>query len=311
VGVFFSFTPLVSLHTVLALLVAFVFRLSKIAAAAGVWVNNPYTMPFVFYGCLRLGEWLLGIRVPPPAFERWTLETVLTAAVPYAAPLFLGTTIVGLVSAAIAYGIVYRIAVRVKSARQQRSTRAPGRYAARKGGTSVKPYSVSFGGIADKYSSWKNSSFAVIPFPIDLTTTYMTGARNGPRAILEASSHMELFDEENKIEPYRAGIFTTPEIPMMTTGPLSMLKQVERRVRAVVMPASSPSSWAGSIRDLRRGGGARKSTKLTVLQFARTPTEDSYLGTPWNHACVGRGSWTPAQARPVGIRSMSEEEDAS
>jgi uncharacterized protein (DUF2062 family) len=118
VGVFFSFTPLVSLHTVLALLVAFVFRLSKIAAAAGVWVNNPYTMPLVFYGCFRLGEWLLGIRVPPPAFERWTLETVLTAAVPYAAPLFLGTTIVGLLAAAAAYGIVYRIAVKVKSARR-------------------------------------------------------------------------------------------------------------------------------------------------------------------------------------------------
>jgi len=43
----------------------------------------------------------------------------------------------------------------------------------------------------------------VIPFPVDMTTTYMTGTRNGPRAILDASSHMELFDEENKIEPYR------------------------------------------------------------------------------------------------------------
>jgi hypothetical protein len=127
VGVFFSFTPLISLHTVLALLVAFVFRLSKVAAAAGVWVNNPYTMPIVFYGCFRLGEWLLGIRVPPPAFERWTLETVLKAAVPYAAPLFLGTTIVGLLAAAAAYMVVYRVAVKVKSARRKaHDPRAPG-----------------------------------------------------------------------------------------------------------------------------------------------------------------------------------------
>lgn len=119
VGVFFGFTPLLSLHTVLALLVAFIFRLSKVAAAAGVWVNNPYTMPFAFYGCFRLGEWLMGVKVPPPAFERWTLDTLLRAAVPYAAPLFLGTTLVGLVAAAVAYGIVYRIAVRVKSARRK------------------------------------------------------------------------------------------------------------------------------------------------------------------------------------------------
>lgn len=119
VGVFFSFTPLISLHTVLALMVAFIFRLSKVAAAAGVWVNNPYTMPFVFYGCFRLGEWMLGIRVSPPAFERWTLPTFLKAAVPYAAPLFLGTTLVGLAAAAVAYVVVYRIAVRLKSARRK------------------------------------------------------------------------------------------------------------------------------------------------------------------------------------------------
>ena len=119
VGVFFSFTPLVSLHMVLALIVAVVFRLNKVATLAGVWVNNPYTMPFVFYGCFRFGEWILGMRIPSPSFENYTLNNLLKAAVPYAAPLFLGTTVVGLAAAAVAYGIVYRIAVRVKSARRK------------------------------------------------------------------------------------------------------------------------------------------------------------------------------------------------
>lgn len=119
VGVFFSFTPLVTLHMVLALSVALVFRFNKVATIAGAWVNNPYTMPFVFYGCFSLGEWVLGIQVPPPSFESYTLETVLKAAVPYAAPLFLGTTIVGLAAAALGYVVVYRIAVKVKSARRK------------------------------------------------------------------------------------------------------------------------------------------------------------------------------------------------
>ncbi|NJD63049.1 MAG: DUF2062 domain-containing protein [Deltaproteobacteria bacterium] len=118
VGVFFSFTPLVSLHTVLALLVALVFRLSKIAAAAGVWVNNPYTMPFVFYGCLRLGEWILGSGFHPLQCEL-TLEAIVRTAKPCIVPLFVGTTVVGLAAAAIAYLVVYRIAVRVKSARRK------------------------------------------------------------------------------------------------------------------------------------------------------------------------------------------------
>ena len=118
VGVFFSFTPLVSLHMVLALLVAIIFRLSKVAAVAGAWVNNPYTMPFVFYACFRLGKWILGVHIPTPVFNQLQLATILKAAKPYAAPLFLGTTIVGALAAVPAYVIVYRIAVRVKSARQ-------------------------------------------------------------------------------------------------------------------------------------------------------------------------------------------------
>ena len=119
VGVFFSFSPLVTLHTVLALSVALVFRFNKVTTIAGVWVNNPYTMPFVFYGCFRLGEWILGMRVASPSFESYTIETFLKAAAPYAAPLFLGTTIVGLAAAALGYVVVYRIAVKVKSARRK------------------------------------------------------------------------------------------------------------------------------------------------------------------------------------------------
>lgn len=125
VGVFFSFTPLISLHTVLALLVAFLFRLSKIAAVAGVWVNNPYTMPFVFYGCLRFGEWVLGTGFHPLAWDRWTLDAFLRMAAPLVVPLLVGTTIVGIAAAAVAYCIVYRIAVRVKSARQAEKTPPP------------------------------------------------------------------------------------------------------------------------------------------------------------------------------------------
>lgn len=119
VGVFFSFTPLLSLHMALAFLVALLFRLSKGAALAGCWVNNPYTMPFVFYGSFRLGEKVLGVTIPPPEFTEMTLATLFRAAAPYAAPLFVGSALVGAVAAAAAYLIVYRAAAGVKSARRK------------------------------------------------------------------------------------------------------------------------------------------------------------------------------------------------
>jgi len=177
----------------------------------------------------------------------------------------------------------------------------------------VKPYSVSFGGIPDKYSSWKRALFVVVPFPIDLTTTYMSGTRNGPRALIESSGHMELFDEENKIEPYRAGIFVSTEIPVLTTGPLAMLKELEKRIKAVTRAGKFPvivggehSGTCGAVSALKKKYG-----DLTVLQFdAHADLRDSYLGTPWNHACVGRRIVdSGAKLVQVGVRSISEEED--
>lgn len=177
----------------------------------------------------------------------------------------------------------------------------------------MKPYSVSFGGIPDKYSSWKRALFVVVPFPIDLTTTYVSGTRNGPRALVEASGHMELFDEENKIEPYRAGIFVSTEIPVLTTGPLAMLKELEKRIKAVTRAGKFPvvvggehSGTCGAVVALKKKYG-----DLTVLQFdAHADLRDSYLGTPWNHACVGRRIVdSGAKLVQVGVRSISEEED--
>ncbi len=177
----------------------------------------------------------------------------------------------------------------------------------------MKQYSVSFGGIPDKYSSWKSSSFVVIPFPIDLTTTYVTGARNGPRAIVEASGHMELFDEENKIEPYRTGIFVSTEIPVLTTEPQAMLKELEKRMKAVIRAGKFPvilggehTGTCGAVSALKK-----KYEDITVLQFdAHADLRDTYLGSRWNHACVGRRIVdSGAKLLQVGVRSISEEED--
>jgi uncharacterized protein (DUF2062 family) len=119
VGVFMSFTPFLFLHTAGALLLAFLFRWSKVAAVAGAWVNNPYTIPFVFYGCTWLGGKILGIRVRGVRFTSWEFKSIMTTAKPMIAPLLLGTTLVGLAAAGVAYFIVYRVAVRIKSAHRK------------------------------------------------------------------------------------------------------------------------------------------------------------------------------------------------
>ncbi|MEW6720673.1 MAG: agmatinase [Thermodesulfobacteriota bacterium] len=174
------------------------------------------------------------------------------------------------------------------------------------------PYSVTFGGISGRYASWKQSQFAIIPFPVDVTTTYQAGTRNGPRAILDASAHMELFDEENKIEPYRAGIFVSTEVPFTTTGPAA-LKEVERRVKAVSKAGKLPILLGGEHSGTPAAVAAlkKKYGQLTVLQFdAHADLREEYLGTKHNHACVGRRIVEHGvRLVQAGVRSMSEEED--
>ncbi|HEV8585874.1 MAG TPA: DUF2062 domain-containing protein [Methylomirabilota bacterium] len=60
VGVFISVTPFLGFQTLLALLIATVFRLNKAATVTGTWLNLPWIMPLVYAGALWLGESIVG-----------------------------------------------------------------------------------------------------------------------------------------------------------------------------------------------------------------------------------------------------------
>jgi uncharacterized protein (DUF2062 family) len=60
IGVFVGITPTIPFHTALAIALAFVLRGSKPAAAIGVWVANPLTIPLFYYGGYKVGDFLWG-----------------------------------------------------------------------------------------------------------------------------------------------------------------------------------------------------------------------------------------------------------
>ncbi|MDA8164593.1 MAG: DUF2062 domain-containing protein [Desulfobacteraceae bacterium] len=60
-GLFIGVTPTIPLHTFLTLLLAFLFRGSKLAAIMAGWVvSNPFTFFFQYYFSWRLGSWITG-----------------------------------------------------------------------------------------------------------------------------------------------------------------------------------------------------------------------------------------------------------
>ena len=60
IGVFLAFSPLVGLHTVLGLAIAFLFGLNRMALLIGLFVNNPWTLVPIYIAAGYIGGLLFG-----------------------------------------------------------------------------------------------------------------------------------------------------------------------------------------------------------------------------------------------------------
>lgn len=169
---------------------------------------------------------------------------------------------------------------------------------------------MNFGGIYPAHSL-REATFVVVPVPYDLTSTYQPGSRRGPMAILEASTNMELYDEDLKKETYLAGIHTTLPVEIDARGPKNMINAVRKKISKIValdkipvMLGGEHSISLGAVQALKE-----KYPKLSVLQLdAHADLRESYQGSPFSHASVARRISEICPLVQVGIRSMSSEE---
>jgi uncharacterized protein (DUF2062 family) len=82
IGVFIAFSPLLGLHTILATLVAFLFRFNKIAVYTGTFINNPFiTLVPIIISSYAIGALLLGqpLRIPAGGLALLEEPHLLTA----------------------------------------------------------------------------------------------------------------------------------------------------------------------------------------------------------------------------------------
>ncbi|MEE8104047.1 MAG: agmatinase [Planctomycetota bacterium] len=169
-----------------------------------------------------------------------------------------------------------------------------------------------FGG-DDLPRSGDDARFVILPVPYEGTVTYRKGTAAGPRAILAASSQIELFDEELGLDPMRDGVqtcdgVTTDEMPDALAG------QLEPRVRALLDAGRIPICLGGehsiSLGPIR--AAARAFPGLGVLQLDAHPDlRDEYEGTKFGHGCVMRRALDlteVARLTSVGLRAVSGED---
>ena len=112
VGVFIAFSPLLGLHTILALLCVWGFRLNMVALFLGCFVNNPWTLLPILGASFWVGTLFTPGYAGAPPIDwsspfHWTLWSLFGSLRPYVVPFFIGSTILGLVSALVGYVAVY------------------------------------------------------------------------------------------------------------------------------------------------------------------------------------------------------------
>lgn len=170
---------------------------------------------------------------------------------------------------------------------------------------------LSLGEFGATTSAFDAARVAILPIPLDRTTTYVPGTRSGPHEILVASSRLELWDEETGTDVHKIGICTLPQMELPFATMEEVTREIRRVVTEIVMRDKFPVILGGehSITAPVVAALASRHPGLSVLQIdAHADLRDSHMGTPHNHACVMRRVLEHARTTQVGVRSLSTEE---
>ncbi len=164
------------------------------------------------------------------------------------------------------------------------------------------------------------ADIAVVPLAYELTTSYGTGACDGPQACIEASAQVELYDDQLKEE--------LPVSLVISTEPVWEGTAPTLRAQLDELATHAASYFEGDLFPLFLGGehgilppimhAARRHpavngdlSTLTVVQLdAHADLRHSLDGEVFSHACAASRSLDVGVGRllQAGIRAYSQEE---
>jgi len=167
--------------------------------------------------------------------------------------------------------------------------------------------------LAPEDSDPDRSRVMILPLPLDLTASWKRGTGAGPAAIIDASHHIERFDEELKLDASAVvgGVATHPT-PMLSTDPERATQEIHdlateliRRDRLLIALGGEHAISYPLVRAHRA-----LWPELSVVHIdAHADMRSSYMGSEYNHACpMRRILELDVHVTSVGIRSMEEPE---
>ena len=171
----------------------------------------------------------------------------------------------------------------------------------------------NFLGLEGECATYDGAQVVVLPIPYEATVSFGQGARSGPRAIINASRQVELYDREFDREmAYDYGVHTLPALAPHAAGPEAMVEAIHACAREHLAAGkmlvglggehSISSGFARAIHDVH-------GDFVLVQIDAHSDLRDNYDGSPYSHASVARRiAELGAPILQFGIRSICLEE---
>ncbi len=107
IGLFCAFLPIPG-QTIVAAMLALLFRTNLPVAISLIWVSNPLTFPPIFLFSYKIGVWLLNQEAIPFTIQlSWDWAVAQGEAIWL--PLLTGSLLCGLISGGIGYVVIHRL----------------------------------------------------------------------------------------------------------------------------------------------------------------------------------------------------------
>ncbi|MFH1134960.1 MAG: DUF2062 domain-containing protein [Pseudomonadota bacterium] len=115
VGVFVGFLPIIPIQTLVAVVLAFVFRGSKIAAAVGTWVTNPVTVPPLYALFFLIGRTLTPFGRGAQFPKTWDIYQIAQIGTDVVLAGLIGGAVLGFIFAPLSYFLMRKYSVRLQT----------------------------------------------------------------------------------------------------------------------------------------------------------------------------------------------------
>ena len=160
-------------------------------------------------------------------------------------------------------------------------------------------------------SRYEDAKIVALPVPYDATSSYKSGSREGPKAIINASRFIEPFSYELGFDiSKRVPVYTMDELMPDFSSPEHMIDRIKKEVSLILEDKKVPlliggehTIALGSLWALKE-----KNANITVVQFdAHSDTYAELNSTKYSHASVmARAKELYKDIFQIGIRSIDE-----